>query len=120
MPLQLFQHGLAVFGVKMKQHLGVAGGTELMAFPLQSRAQFTVIVDFAIKGNGKPPLRKHHGLPAAGRQVNYRKAAVTEADALLRGPAIGPRHPAARPHAIAHGDQFRFVHEGSFFAVSQD
>jgi hypothetical protein len=61
-----WQHFHAVLLVEMHEHLGVALRGEAMAAPLQFRAQFDVVVNFAIEDDVNGLILVTDGLPAAG------------------------------------------------------
>ena len=80
-PVQPLDETLAPLAVAVEQHLGVAVvGGELAPARLQLRAEFGVVVDFAVEGHAELAVARPHGLRAAAK-VHDREPPMAEENA---------------------------------------
>ena len=99
-------HRRAAIGIELQQHLGVGFAVELVALGLQLRAQFAVVVDFAVEGDREPAVGALHGLGATLRQVDDRQPPMGKADTPVGTGPLAAAVGAARGHAIVHASEF--------------
>ena len=90
---QLGNHVGAAVGIELQHHLGVGIAAEAIAARHQFVAQFPVIIDLAVEGNGVTPASAVHRLRAIGAEVDDGEPLVGKT-----GPA-----PCRQPQAAAVG-----------------
>ena len=99
--LEMVEHGLAVAGVEVEQHLGIAGRTKRRAVDSELAAEFRVVVDLAIEGDGKRRVGQAHRLARAGR-VDDGQSLKADGAAAVRGDKGGGLVRAAVSERVSH------------------